>query len=85
MGSGGGGEVDPKRVQVLGRVPVARTVRLDAIGPAAPAAAAPAPRSADVLCHRCGASVCDGARRALFAGMVLRCGCGEKTLVQRAP
>jgi hypothetical protein len=81
----GGGEVDPKRVQVLGRVPVTRTVRLGASRPSPSAAAPPMPRPADVLCPRCGASLCDGARRALFLGIVLRCGCGEKTVVQRAP
>jgi len=77
--------VDPKHLHTLGRVPVARSIRLDAI----PSAAGSAPevsevRGADVLCARCGRVVCEAARRALFAGMVLHCACGEKNRVEKA-
>jgi hypothetical protein len=83
MGSGEG-EAEAKRVQVLGRVPVARALRIDG-GRDAPAVPLEPPRPADVLCSRCGATLCDGARRMLFAGMVLRCACGETARVQRGP
>jgi len=77
--------VDPKHLHTLGRVPVARSIRLDAI----PSAAGSAPevaevRGADVLCARCGRVVCEAARRTLFAGMVLNCACGEKNRVVKA-
>ncbi|GEJ58375.1 hypothetical protein [Anaeromyxobacter diazotrophicus] len=73
----------PKDVQLLGRVALERAVRLGDIAPEAPA---PAPAAdADVRCPGCGASLCDATRRALFVGMVLRCGCGEKARVERAP
>lgn len=74
--------MEPKDVQLLGRVPLARTVRLDTIGPAHEAA--PSPPPADVRCPGCGTSLCEAARRGLFVGMVLRCACGEKTRVERA-
>jgi len=77
--------VEPKDLQLLGRVSLARTVRLDALGAAAPVAAAPEPQSADVLCPGGGASLCEASRRALFVGMVLRCTCGEKTRVAQVP
>jgi hypothetical protein len=72
--------LEPKRVQVLGRVPVARALRLGGADPAPPA---PAPRPPDVTCGRCGATLCEAARRPLFAGMVLRCACGESARVDR--
>ena len=77
--------MDTKHLHTLGRVPVARSIRLDAI----PSAAGSAPgsaevRSADVLCGRCGRTVCEAARRSLFAGMVLHCACGEKNRVEKA-
>jgi hypothetical protein len=77
--------VEPKHARVLGRVAVTRALRLDRAPAAAPAPpASTAPRSSDVLCPRCGASLCGEARRALFAGMVLRCGgCGATARVQR--
>jgi hypothetical protein len=76
--------VSPKDIQVVGRVAVARGLRLDALSnaPSAPAAAA---ESRDVACSRCGAVLCEAARRPLFAGMVLACNrCSEKTRVDRA-
>jgi hypothetical protein len=77
--------VDPKHLHTLARVSVARSIRLDAI----PSAAGSAPelaeeRGADVMCGRCGRMVCAAARRALFAGMVLNCACGEKNRVEKA-
>lgn len=71
--------MEPKRVQVLGRVPVARALRL---GGAEPTPVEP-PRPAGVRCGRCGATLCEEARRPLFAGMVLRCACGERERVER--
>jgi hypothetical protein len=36
----------------------------------------------DLVCSSCGTLVCEGPRRTLFAGMVLRCnGCGERNPV----
>lgn len=77
--------MQPKDIQVVGRVAVARGLRLEAPGkgPAAPAppAAAEAP---DVLCSGCRAVLCEASRRVLFTGMVLACNrCGEKTRVAR--
>ena len=77
--------MDTKHLHTLGRVPVARSIRLDAIPSAAGAAPEAAEvRGADVLCARCGRVVCEAARRALFAGMVLNCACGEKNRVEKA-
>ncbi len=73
----------PKDVQLLGRVSLARAVRLGEVAPAA--AAAPPPADLDVRCPACSVSLCDATRRPLFVGMVLRCACGEKTRVERAP
>jgi hypothetical protein len=76
--------VDPKHLHTLARVPIARSIRLDAI----PSATGSTPelaeeRGADVMCA-CGRMVCAAARRALFAGMVLNCACGEKNRVEKA-
>jgi hypothetical protein len=77
--------VDPKHLHTLGRVPVSRSIRLDSIPSALGSAPEPAEvRGADVLCGRCGRVVCEAARRALFAGMVLNCACGEKNRVEKA-
>lgn len=69
--------------QPLGRVPVARTIRLCAAP--SPEAAGAVRQSADLTCARCGAVLCEASRRSLFSGMVLRCaGCGEPHHVARA-
>jgi hypothetical protein len=48
----------------------------------APAGGATPSATADLLCSSCGTLVCEGARRALFVGMVLHCnGCGERKTV----
>lgn len=77
--------MEPKHARVLGRVALTRALGLGCARAAAPAdPASTAPRSSEVLCPRCGASLCGAARRALLAGMVLRCGgCGATARVER--
>jgi predicted RNA-binding Zn-ribbon protein involved in translation (DUF1610 family) len=66
--------------QPIGRMALGKSIVIT--GSRGPQGVATRSAASDLVCPSCGTLVCEGERRTLFVGMVLRCnGCGERNAV----